>query len=416
MKYIYLFCALLCLYACSFPDGIEQTHPGDAADFKTIVMTVPQSDFEDSEASTKNVAIIGNEVNFVWSVTDSVGIFPDAGSQIYFSMASGAGQVSAAFDGGGWALKKSSAYFSYFPFSADFYIDKEAVPLTYLGQVQKGNAQETRADIGRYGYMMAKGIADEATGSLYFNYERLGVLFRIKIPVPAGTYKSLTVLTDDDVLVQSGTYNVVAMDLSVDNPVYGNSLTLGLEDVTFDKPGTLVAFIMMAPFDYLNRQLTFELTDSEGKTYQSSVRGKTFERGMTYGNAPHVSVSPSSVTVKETAGSFSFNIAASGSHAYAVTTDVPWLVVNGAPTSGNAAVAVSVAANSLSQERTGHIIVSETVSGVLLQNVITVTQNHGQGGSSEEPSDEGFSLIFEDIEMTEGDTYVFGDDQEEYEN
>lgn len=169
-------------------------------------MVMPQSGFEDSEPSTKNVAVIGNEVDFVWSVTDSVGIFPDAGSQIYFSMASGAGQVSAAFDGGGWALKKSSEYFSYFPFIPDFYIDKEAIPLSYLGQKQVGNAQENRADIGNYGYMVAKGVADEETGSLYFNYERLGDLFRVKIHVLPGKYKSLKVRTDDDVLVEGDSY------------------------------------------------------------------------------------------------------------------------------------------------------------------------------------------------------------------
>ena len=386
MKRVYsLFALIFLAMSCSIPEDIRQEIPSGTEKYESVIMVMPQSGFEDSEPETRNVAVIGSEVDFVWSVTDSVGIFPDAGSQIYFSMASGAGQVSAAFDGGGWALKKRSAYFSYFPFPPNSHIDKEALPLTYIGQRQKGNAAENRADIGNYGYMVAKGVADDATGSLYFNYERLGDLFRVKIPVLAGTYTSLTVRTDSDVLVQSGTYNAVDMGLTVDNPVYADSLTLALDGVTFTDKGTLVAFIMMAPFDYLNRQLPFELTDSDGNVAVSSVRGKKFERGMTYANAPHISVSPAYTYVEGTASTISFNIAASGTHPYALSTDVPWLTFRSNPTSGSASVAVSVAENTVAQERTGYITVSETVSGVILKNVIAVTQKGTQvvGGGSE---------------------------------
>ena len=64
---------------------------------------------------------------------------------------------------------------------------------------------------------------------------------------------------------------------------------------------------------------------------------------------------------------------------------MPWLTLKSNPTSGSATVAVSVAENTVAQVRTGHIIVSETVSGVLLKNVITVVQKGTQvvGGGSE---------------------------------
>ena len=396
--------------SCSFLEDFR--HGSGEDEYDKVVMNMAQADLEDSETSTRNEAVIGDQVDFVWSVTDSVGIFPDAGSQIYFSMAAGAGQKSAAFDGGGWALKKGSSYFSYFPFTPDFYINKSAIPLTYVGQTQKGNANEKRADIGKFGYMVAKGVADDETGSLYFNFERLGDLFRVKIPVTAGTYTSLTVRTDSDLLVQSGTYNAVAMDLAINDPVYGDSLTLDLEDVTFTENGTLVAFIMIAPFDYENRQLTFELRNAEGRTFVSSVRGKNFERGMTYANAPHISVSPAYVAAGNAAGSFTMNISVSkDTYNYTVASDVSWITLGSAPTSGNASVPVTVSTNT-SGRRVGHITVSETVNGVLLQNVVTVIQDVNGGDTQ---GDGGLKLIFEDIEMTEGNTYTFGDDQEEYE-
>ncbi len=386
MKIRSIFIAFLCLaVSCSHLESSYNDKDVSDDEYQSLVMVIPQSGFEDSELETRNEAIIGSDVDFVWSVTDSVGIFPDTGSQIYFSMASGAGQVSAAFDGGGWALKKSSEYYSYFPFSANFYIDKEALPVTYLGQRQTGNAAENRADIGNYGYMVAKGVADDTNGSLYFNYERLGDLFRVKIPVLPGTYDYLKLRTDAEVLVQSGTYSAVDMGLTIDNAVYADSLTLALDDVTFSQKGTLVAFVMMAPFDYLNRQLTFELIDSEGNVAVSSVRGKKYERGMTYANAPHISVSPASTYVEGTASAISFNIAASGTHPYSVTVDVPWLVLESNPASGSASVSVSVAENTTGVKRVGHITVSETVSGVLLENVISVTQDVSEGGTPDHP-------------------------------
>lgn len=342
---------------------------------------MPQSDFEDSEVVTKNEAVInGSLVDYVWSVADSVGIFPDTGSQIYFSMAAGAGQKTAAFDGGGWALKKNSAYYSYFPFYGDIYINKTAVPLTYVGQKQVGNGVENRADIGRYCYMVAKGVADEATGSLYFNYERLGILFRVKVPVKPGTYKTLTLCTNEDLLVQKGTYDAMALDLDVHNPVYGRTITLDLEDVTFDEEGTLVAYFMLAPFDYENRPVTFELVDSEGNVAVSSVRGKNYVRGMTYGNAPHFSISPANVNVEGASGSFVFDITASAAHGYTVATDASWLTLASTPKAGDASVTVYVGKNSTDKVRKGHVIVSETVNNVVLKNLITVTQEPGDGG------------------------------------
>ena len=109
------------------------------------------------------------------------------------------------------------------------------------------------------------------------------------------------------------------------------------------------------------------------------------------------------------------NIAASGTHTYAVTSDVPWISLGSLPSSGSAAVTVTVAENPTGQSRTGYITVSETVSGVLLKNVVTVTQTASDDGDPENPQGGGFSFIFEDMEITEGEEYTFGDDQEEYE-
>lgn len=390
MKYWSFILSLVILMSCSQLEGNLQVEQDKGSEYSTIVMSISSSRVIDDEPVTKNVAIkndVTQDWDFVWSAKDSIGIFPDAGSQIYYSMSSGAGQVSARFDGGGWALKKGSSYFSYYPFTPDFYINKEAIPLTYVGQTQYGNAEQNRADLGKYGYMVAKGEADEATGSLCFNYEKLGCLQRVRIPVTAGTYKSLTLYTDDDVIVKSGTYNAVDISLNIENPVYSNSITLNFENLTFSNDGdVLVAFLLIAPFDYLNRQVTYELTKADGTKERSSVRGKTYLRDMVYLNAPHFNISPSTVSVSGDSNGFEFKILASGTHTYSITTDVDWLTLNSKPTSGSKTVLVAVEKNT-GAKRTGHIIISETVNGVLLENVVTVRQYA-----------EGFNVDVEDWE------------------
>lgn len=374
-KLLSIFIPFGMLLSCSQLDNSSFEEYDNNADYSTIVMTVSDSDIEGLEPLTKNVAIKEDaQWSFVWSAKDSIGIFPDKGSQIYFSMASGAGQVSASFDGGGWALKKGSSYFSYFPFTPDFYIDKEAIPLTYLGQIQKGNADLEHVDLGRFGYMVAKGHADEASGSLYFNYEKLGLLYRIRIPVSAGTYKSLKVYTDSDVIIQSGTYNALNMTYAIENPVCKNNLSLAFEDLTFTEESTLVAFMMFAPFDYADKQITFELTKADGTKEISSTIGRTYLRDKVYLNAPHINISPSSIEIAGNANVFTFNILASGTHEYSVENDSPdWLTIGPVPGRGSATVSV-VAAKNPGGRRIGHITVSETVNGVLLKNVVTVRQ------------------------------------------
>ena len=353
------------------PELIEQ------GEYQSVTMVIPPISFDDEEPMTKINLDLGS-LKYLWAEKDSVGIFPDLGSQIYFSMAEGVGQSVATFDGGGWALKKGSSYYSYFPFVADYYIDKEAIPVNFKGQVQDGNGNLASASLGNHCFMVAKGEADEATGNLMFSYERLQMPFMFVISVEAGTYTSLDVCAGDNLIAVSGTMNAISLDKVIHNAVYDDHLTVGLKNVTFTKSETLVVTAMLPPFDINGKQLTINLTKSDGTIVTSSVFGKTFALGKAYRNAPNFSVAPSQVDIPGDAGTFDIRITATGSSTYAVTTDVDWLTVSNAPTSGSATVTINATKGS-TKERTGHVIVSESVtykgSTITLQNKIEVTQD-----------------------------------------
>ncbi len=353
------------------PEKLEQ------GEYQSVTMEIPPVSFDDDAPMTK-INLDLNSLKFLWAAKDSVGIFPDLGSQIYFSMAEGVGQSVATFDGGGWALKKGSSYYSYFPFVANYYIDKGAIPIDLRGQVQDGNGNQSTASLGKHCYMIAKGVADEATGNLMFSYKQLQMPFMFVIPVEAGTYTSLDVCAGDDVIAVSGAMDAINLDTTIHDAVYEDHLTIGLTNISFPSAETLIVTAMLPPFDIYGRQFTFNLQKADGTVVTSSVFGKTYVLDKAYRNAPNFSVAPTKIEIPGDKSTFDIRITAAGSSTYSITADVDWLTISNAPTSGSAIVTIN-AAKGTTKERTGHVIVSESVTykgtTITLQNKIEVTQD-----------------------------------------
>lgn len=373
MKRFYSISLLLIVFSCS--QKIETSSQVEFSDeYEKVIMVMPSCEFDD-EFQTKNEASISAAgIEYLWSVTDTVGVFPDKGSQIYFSMSSNAGEKTASFDGGGWALKKGFNYFSYFPFNPDFYIEKDKIPISFGNQIQNGNGSTSRADLGRSCHMVANGETDPETGYLKFTYKRLGVLFMNIMPVQAGKYTSLTVRTENNDLIASGTYNAIEIDQKVNDPVYTDAISLTLKETNLNEDGNLVTFMMMPPFNMSGGKVIFELMAEDGTLLISSVPGKDYTIGKAYQNKPNVLVSPAIVELSGDSGTFKLNIRVSNaSSTYSVTADSDWLTFDSFPSSGSATVSVTAAKNT-GGKREGHITVSETVNGVPLENIVTVTQ------------------------------------------
>ena len=74
---------------------------------KVIFEVLPIKDGDAPETRASAVPN-GGSVGFVWEATDTVGIYPDKGSQVYFNIEDGVGTSSVSFTGGGWALKQNS--------------------------------------------------------------------------------------------------------------------------------------------------------------------------------------------------------------------------------------------------------------------------------------------------------------------
>ena len=120
MKHIYvlLTACLGLLAACSSlneKDFEENTVLDDGGLVERVIFEAPViRSLGDDDETRASLSQEGNGgIHFGWEAKDIVGIYPNQGGQVYFSMADGVGTNVARFDGGGWALRKGYTYSCY---------------------------------------------------------------------------------------------------------------------------------------------------------------------------------------------------------------------------------------------------------------------------------------------------------------
>ena len=89
---------LICSCAETVAPEVQFPEPVGQEEYQSVTMVIPPILFDEDEPMTR-INLNLSSLKYLWAEEDSVGIFPDMGSQIYFSMAEGVGQSVATFDG-----------------------------------------------------------------------------------------------------------------------------------------------------------------------------------------------------------------------------------------------------------------------------------------------------------------------------
>ena len=274
----------------------------------------------DRDISTRT-SVVPNEsytaFDFIWSAKDTVGIYPDAGSQVFFTMENGAGASSATFDGGAWTCKDGYVYRSYYPFIGDIYLDATKIPVSFLGQKQVGN--DNSDHFQKYDYMYTAAATKES-GFLNFTYKHLGTVVLPWVELPAGHYTGLTLSLDEALFVTEGEYDLTAASPAIVGKKYSDSMSIDL-DVTFTSPDILKVYVPLAPMDMSGKTLTITITDEDERVFQYTYNpSKPYVASKIYRLKAATSLVPSDVIdySKEpftltSAGSISVSIIKSGS-------------------------------------------------------------------------------------------------------
>jgi hypothetical protein len=279
-RFYYLAASIVLLVACS---GLEQPEQdlfmdmeGDLVE-KVVFEVLPIKDGDDPETRASAVPT-GSGVSFAWEESDMIGIYPNKGSQIYFTIEDGAGSSSASFDGGGWALKQNASYISYYPFVADYFLDRTKIPVSFSGQKQVG----TEPPFNGARYFLASAATSSEKGVLKFTYNTLNTIINVNATLPAGTYTKMSLTTEEPLFVEEGTYSLD--DRIIVGTKFTNTLEIELEDVILTEQATIPIYIMSAPVDLQGKYVIVCFSAADGRRYKCiKTPSRAYEAGTRYG-------------------------------------------------------------------------------------------------------------------------------------
>ena len=245
--------------------GCQKHVPGVTPDESVINSVVfrmdPFQTLDDSPQTRTSVS----GTSFYWAAKDTVGIYPDSGSQVFFELAAGAGASNAQFDGGGWAFKPSSVYYSYYPFIGDIYLNRNHIPVDYLGQKQIGSATD---HIGPYDFMYTD-PSSASDGMVDFSYHHLSCIIRPQlVGLPAGKYTKLAVTAPSAVFPEKGYYDLMAAAPAIVPTQYTNQLVIDLENFNVEAGGNYAVYLMSGPANVGNMELTISVLNEQRTEYQ----------------------------------------------------------------------------------------------------------------------------------------------------
>ncbi len=288
-KLLFLMTAATAFAACSQIEEdsvIDMESYSDGNSVKKVVFTVPELLVEDEIADTRSTLIpTDSAFDFAWEQADVVGIYPDTGSQIYWTIEGDAGTNTCEFTGGGWALKSNSTYSSYYPFVPDYYLSTTEIPVSFADQKQTGY-NSTSFDGFRF-FLSAPASVSNGSGGLTFVYDYRNIVIKLKATLPAGTYTKASICVEDSpVFVKTGTYDIAGT--GIDGTTYSNTLDIDLEDFTLTESATVPIYLSAAPVDLREHPFTVRVYCDNGLVYKcEKSTSKLFVAGTIYGfNCP----------------------------------------------------------------------------------------------------------------------------------
>ena len=246
--------------------------------------------WEGNESRTA-LTIEDNVAKFSWTPGDLVGILPDKGAQVYFTIPEPEEEVTdenrrkASFDGGAWALRAESNYAAYYPFVKDFHLDRTKVPVNYTGQQQKGI---TTAHLGKYDYQGARPVTTNANGGgVTFDFDHVGALVLLKFTVPEAETKlnSVTLSAEGVTFITEGTYDLTSTEgFPITATETSATMTVGIEEYTTTTANEEVTvYFMCAPVDLSDKLVNVSVAYGEGgATLELAAEGKNLEAAGGY--------------------------------------------------------------------------------------------------------------------------------------
>lgn len=224
-----------------------------------------------------------NDINFRWSLGDKLGVFPDQGNQVSFTIDNNqAGQLTAVFDGGGWALKPSHSYSVYFPYIKDASLRNNNIPMDYTGQTQDGPGNYYH--LGKYDYL-ASDAKTPTQGNLKFTMNHMGavLILKLKVEQPA-KFTKCVLAANNEVFTEKATLDISGATPVISSVEKSKEMTLLLQHVeTKSANEDLYLSMMVYPTDLSNETLHVYLYQTDGTFISATINNpRNIEQGKPY--------------------------------------------------------------------------------------------------------------------------------------
>ena len=274
--------SLLMAGSCSDHDEVTNELPLEPQELTGFRVVAPAFEFDDKD-SRLQVDMDGAGFAVKWNGKDTLGIMPSEGAQAPFPL-NMVGEVlssTANFTGGGWALLPSVTYSAYYPYIGDIYLDKNNIPVSYLGQWQQHNADYN--NIASYIYMAANAVVPKE-GVANFQLKHVGCYTLMEIHTPEPTaLSSLLLVVDEPLFVHRGRLNMASPNLVLEPQVKSDTIAFNLEGVeTTSEQLTAQLCFMFAPTNLEGKKVKAVLRDADGYEEDIEFAGKNLEAGKAY--------------------------------------------------------------------------------------------------------------------------------------
>lgn len=259
--------------SCSVqPSSME---PKEMGDIDYVGISVSPLHFDDG---TRAGLDFGSGIDFFWEADDTVGIFPNVGSQAFFDMYSSAGTNHAEFTGGGWALKGSGEYqySAYYPYEFNTHSNTR-IYCGFSGQEQTANNDYSH--LSEYQFL-ASGAVVPVGGALNFRLKRMEavLMFRLKMPASKEYARMRISLRDNSPILIEET-----VDISGSAPVIIPKRTVPYVDLMLTSVSTagpdeyITLYMMLPPQNFFGKKLLISIETTDGDTCWGLVDGKDME-------------------------------------------------------------------------------------------------------------------------------------------
>lgn len=239
------------------------------------------------EEETRTSAVITPEgLQFSWCDNDTISIFPDQGSQVWFvANASDNAVTTATFDGGAWKLKKNHFFCAFYPFD---YSNRYAscIKTDYSGQYQHGNNNINDACQKDYIYAPMTLATNDTT---VFDFHHLGAFLLLELTMPdAGTYTSVSLFSPKPIFPIKQEIDLSGQEPVVHDKQLGTSISVSLQDMkTLTNGEKLSVALFLPPMDLTDTPIYLKAKNAKGKQFisQETIPFSEVKRGKAYRRA-----------------------------------------------------------------------------------------------------------------------------------